>query len=620
MHHGAHYTGSGCARRMALLIILGLILAGCATHGKSLSLEHQNTSGSAGCRPDIYLPQQEVLFQTRTIGTFAFEDKGRSSDCSWEAVFAYARQQACLNGADAVRFARIVPPAFPGECYLAEAHLLQYLSPSAQTNTQASDQPQLRLGIGVQDLTPELAEYYGIHSSGVLVTKVLEGLPADSGGIQPQDIILEVNGRTVNNTQELQQHISRLDEQHRVTVKIWRTGHYRYVSLEWKNPTRPSGQNQASGPSPNTPPVRLKDTTPPVITIYEPEQTRSIKVNTGKYNVRIKGAITDPSGIAAADINGRPLSLDSQGNFLIRLKLTDGDNQVRILATDTFGNRAEKHLAIKRPSRSTQTGETTGMSLRAPRPTLWVLAIGISQYRNANLNLRFASHDAETIAAFFQQHSSSIYAEIKVKALTNERATRTNIIVAMERFLGQAAKGDVVLIFIAGHGIQHKTTGSYYFLTHNADENHLVGQALRWSDFDEMINILHQNVDKIILMLDTCHAGAIKVSLRSGSGGEDLAAVMRKAQGLYTLAASKAGEESVESDRFVSFRQPPGHGAFTYAILQGLAGEANYNRDDYISVMELFNYVGKAVPRLTQGRQHPYAKMSGTDMPLVGAE
>ncbi|MBW1696026.1 MAG: DegQ family serine endoprotease [Deltaproteobacteria bacterium] len=60
------------------------------------------------------------------------------------------------------------------------------------------------LGVAIQDLSRELAEYYGLkNGKGVLVTEVFTGDPADRAGIKPQDIILEVNGKHVETTRDL---------------------------------------------------------------------------------------------------------------------------------------------------------------------------------------------------------------------------------------------------------------------------------------------------------------------------------------------------------------------------------------------------------------------------------
>ena len=54
------------------------------------------------------------------------------------------------------------------------------------------------VGIEVQDLTPELADSFGLkNTEGALIAGVLKGGPADAGGVRPGDILLAVNGRNV---------------------------------------------------------------------------------------------------------------------------------------------------------------------------------------------------------------------------------------------------------------------------------------------------------------------------------------------------------------------------------------------------------------------------------------
>lgn len=60
------------------------------------------------------------------------------------------------------------------------------------------------LGVGIQDLTAELAEYYGLDTDeGVLVTQVFNGDPAEKAGIKPNDIIVSVDGQKVKTGREL---------------------------------------------------------------------------------------------------------------------------------------------------------------------------------------------------------------------------------------------------------------------------------------------------------------------------------------------------------------------------------------------------------------------------------
>lgn len=89
------------------------------------------------------------------------------------------------------------------------------------------------LGVGIQDLTPELAEYYKVDAKdGVLVTHVFEGDPADKGGIKVNDIIIEVDGEAVKTSRELSRKIAGLGVGKRTAIKLLRDGKQKTVYIE----------------------------------------------------------------------------------------------------------------------------------------------------------------------------------------------------------------------------------------------------------------------------------------------------------------------------------------------------------------------------------------------------
>lgn len=81
------------------------------------------------------------------------------------------------------------------------------------------------LGVGIQDITEEISDYYGIKGvKGVLVTKVFTGDPADKAGIRPKDIILEVNGQKIETSRELTRVIAAIPSGDTASIKILRDG------------------------------------------------------------------------------------------------------------------------------------------------------------------------------------------------------------------------------------------------------------------------------------------------------------------------------------------------------------------------------------------------------------
>jgi uncharacterized caspase-like protein len=379
----------------------------------------------------------------------------------------------------------------------------------------------------------------------------------------------------------------------------------------------------------------MKDTKPPLIEILSPPIARGLTIQEKAVQMEIRGRITDDSAIARAEINGNQfnqLSLSDSGEFTQVVSLAEGENLFKVFAADIYNNETSQSFIIVRPSvaetkplapviaAATKIAEPktdTPTPKEKEKPVCWVLSIGISKYAEKGISLKYADHDAEKLAQIFKIQQGKLFSEVLIKTLINEQATRADIMENMAVHLGQAGPNDVVFIFVAGHGVKHRQTGSYYFLTYDSKPENMLYQALKWSDFEEAIKILSKNVNKIVLALDTCHAGAMQTTFRGADSGENLAQLVEDASGLYVLGSSKSGEESMEDDQFRLAGEKKGHGAFTYAFLKGLAGEANYDQDGYITINELFTYVAKMVPRLTQGRQHPFSRIQGTDLPIA---
>jgi S1-C subfamily serine protease len=89
-----------------------------------------------------------------------------------------------------------------------------------------------RLGIGIGSITPELAQSFGLSEDtrGALVSEVLEGSPADKAGIKTSDIITAVNGKPVNNSNELRNSIRLMRVGDKVELALLREGKPRRVT------------------------------------------------------------------------------------------------------------------------------------------------------------------------------------------------------------------------------------------------------------------------------------------------------------------------------------------------------------------------------------------------------
>jgi serine protease DegQ len=79
------------------------------------------------------------------------------------------------------------------------------------------------VGIEVQEITPEMAESFGLKSTeGALIAGVLRGGPADRGGIRPGDVLVAVNGKKVMDSTSLLSLIAALPPGKQATLDLIR--------------------------------------------------------------------------------------------------------------------------------------------------------------------------------------------------------------------------------------------------------------------------------------------------------------------------------------------------------------------------------------------------------------
>jgi len=88
-----------------------------------------------------------------------------------------------------------------------------------------------RLGIGIQEVTKELAESFNLGKpQGALVASVEKGLAADKAGIEVGDIILKFDGKVVAESGDLPRMVGTTRPGSKVVIQIWRKGASRDLS------------------------------------------------------------------------------------------------------------------------------------------------------------------------------------------------------------------------------------------------------------------------------------------------------------------------------------------------------------------------------------------------------
>jgi WD40 repeat protein/uncharacterized caspase-like protein len=312
----------------------------------------------------------------------------------------------------------------------------------------------------------------------------------------------------------------------------------------------------------------------------------------------------------------------------VPLGLVPGDNKIQISALDRAGLESERQTY-----RVFRTGSPT-------LPTLHVLAIGISRYRDQQLTLTYARKDAEDLAAALRETTRS-FGKVVVHLLTDEQASKQGILDA-RRFLLASAIEDQAIVYLAGHGVLHR--GRYYFLPSDYDASAPEKTGIPYDQLEELLDGIPAR--RRLMLLDTCHAGEAEPETEGAPPVSEHVKVVRGARGFMPVApggpssvASKAASTSVLGDLFADLRRGTGavviaaagsaefalegarwnNGVFTATTIEALRTDAaDGNHDGVTRASELQHYVSDTVRRLTGGRQSPLFRHENleTDFPV----
>jgi WD40 repeat protein len=296
-----------------------------------------------------------------------------------------------------------------------------------------------------------------------------------------------------------------------------------------------------------------------------------------------------------------------------RVRLAAGDNAIAVVAENEVGSTPID--ANKLNVWHSGTGELDVLG------QLIILAIGVDKYpglppicgrrKNEKCDLRFAGADAKHFANTLATQSRSLYGGEPIKhVLTNdagpdEQPTKSKIETAL-RAVETAGPLDTVAVFFAGHG---ESSGDKYFLLPTdvqRDRTAGPGTGANMLDWQIVQTAVTKSRARRLLFIDACHAGSAFGS-RGYNDKLGSAARTEKFVAFVAAGANQFAEEDPEK----------GHGVFTYALAEGLKGDALDRFARTVHVYGLNNYVYSQVSNMTNGRQEPRTDSGYANFVLV---
>ncbi len=102
------------------------------------------------------------------------------------------------------------------------------------------------LGVTIQDLTPELADAFGVERQrGVVITQVVEDSAAEKAGLKSGDVVTAVDGRPVNRAADLRNKVGMAPVGEKVTLSILRDGKKKDVTATISESNRETAGGEA---------------------------------------------------------------------------------------------------------------------------------------------------------------------------------------------------------------------------------------------------------------------------------------------------------------------------------------------------------------------------------------
>ena len=329
-------------------------------------------------------------------------------------------------------------------------------------------------------------------------------------------------------------------------------------------------------------------------------------------------------------INGVPVFKDrsTELNVESAVELNSGLNKITVIGTDNNGIESDPI-----------TLEITNTAEVIP-PNIYYLGIGVSKYKDASMNLRFADVDVRSISKLM---NDKFLGRIAIDTLNNESATKSNIL-ALKNKLTSTSINDVVIISFSGHGLVDDNK-DFYFATHDVDFNNPAEKGLSYENIQYLLDDIPAR--KKILLIDACHSGELDSSddnpettaitsnvnsylpegakgskgskVKSTTDGRDSFELMQtlfydldRGNGSFVISAAGGKEFAFESRDW-------GNGVFTYSFINAIneLSRTGYPQDGKINISELKNYIYKSVSRLTNNQQKPTSRAENLEWDWV---
>ncbi|MBL8797623.1 MAG: caspase family protein [Planctomycetia bacterium] len=344
------------------------------------------------------------------------------------------------------------------------------------------------------------------------------------------------------------------------------------------------------------PSVTVAEVLPPAVAITSPAPETATQLKQSKVEVKATAKSVGKHPVTALRLllDGRPYKGQAGVKTITAPKL--GEVQQTWAVELTPGKHTLTVQAESAVSKALSAPAEVNFVGKATEPNLYVLAVGVSAYPGS-LRLNYAASDAEAITKVLQAKAGKAFGKVEVKVLTDRQATKAEILKGLDWLAARMTGQDVGVFFFSGHGARGGD-GPVYLVPVDSDANNTIASCVSG---DRVKQALAEMPGRLIALLDACHSGAAAESAKrpARSLTDDLVRdLVTEDYGVIVMCSSLGREYSLESSSVKA-------GFFTHALVEGLTGKADTNRDGSIFLGELDLYASRQVRLLSKGQQNP---------------
>ncbi len=154
------------------------------------------------------------------------------------------------------------------------------------------------VGIGLQDLTPELMEAFKVtEKEGALISQVYQGSPAEKAGLKIGDIVVQIDGKKIKDSQDVVREVLKRQIGQKIVLEVIRDGKRVEISVTTAEMPSAPGERKPAGPAKEWFGLRVSSVTPDIARQLDLPKAEGVVIEAVEI-----GSVAQGAGLRKGDV------------------------------------------------------------------------------------------------------------------------------------------------------------------------------------------------------------------------------------------------------------------------------------------------------------------------------